>query len=53
MPAMIFEQLERPAIAVLESSIPPDVTLDEWRRRRSRLGLRRARRRLLRRLAFA
>jgi hypothetical protein len=32
---LIAEQLERQAVVLMESTIPPDVTCDEWRRRRS------------------
>jgi hypothetical protein len=40
----ISERLERDAVQVIECTLPADMTLDEWRRRRPRAPHRRRRR---------
>ena len=44
-PATVAEQVEQQGVLTLECSIPEDMTIDEWRRRRSRAVGRRLRRR--------
>ena len=40
----VSERLQRDAVQVLESTIPVEMTLDEWRRQRPRITRRRVRR---------
>jgi hypothetical protein len=42
---MLSERVGREAVQVVESTIPADMTIDEWRRRRPRTEPRRPRRR--------